>query len=173
MIHFLPTESKFQPLSKPLEIIILAWNKYSFTFHFPDLNMWESHLVQVLLFDSILSLLVLCFWWGVMCARRGQMLFKGHLFVQWTSTWKNTGTALTRTWEQRQYWGRLQIQDSSNRAKGKIFIPVHSARTTWFCIHLSSVQSLNCVWIFATPLTAACQASCRSPTSGAYSNSCP
>ena len=172
MMPFLPTASKFRPLIKPLEIIILAWNKYSLTFHFPDLNLWESHLVQVLLFDSILSLLVLCFWWGMMCARRGQMLFKGHLFVWWTSTWKNAGKALTRTSEQRQYWGRLPIQDSSNRVKGEKIHPC-TLRTTWFCMHLSSVQSLNCVQLFATPWTAARQASCRSPTPGTYSNSCP
>ena len=37
----------------------------------------------------------------------------------------------------------------------------------------SSVQLLSCVWLFATPSTAAYQSSCPSPTSGAYSNSCP
>ena len=37
----------------------------------------------------------------------------------------------------------------------------------------SSVQLLSNVWLFATPWTAACQASSPSPTSGAYSNSCP
>ena len=36
---------------------------------------------------------------------------------------------------------------------------------------VSSVQSLSHVWLFATPWTAACQAS--SPTPGVYSNSCP
>ena len=35
------------------------------------------------------------------------------------------------------------------------------------------VQSLSRVWIFVTPWTAACQASCPSPTPGACSNSCP
>ena len=37
----------------------------------------------------------------------------------------------------------------------------------------SSVQSLNCVQLFATPWTAACQASLSITTSGACSNSCP
>ena len=32
-------------------------------------------------------------------------------------------------------------------------------RTTWFCIHLSTVQSLNCVRLFATPWSEAYQAS--------------
>ena len=40
-------------------------------------------------------------------------------------------------------------------------------------VPFSSVQSLSRVWLFATPYTAACQASCPSPTPGAYSNSCP
>ena len=37
----------------------------------------------------------------------------------------------------------------------------------------SSVQSLSRVPLFATPWTVARQASCPSPTPGAYSNSCP
>ena len=37
----------------------------------------------------------------------------------------------------------------------------------------SSVQSLSCVWLFATPWIAACQASLPSPTPGVHSNSCP
>ena len=36
----------------------------------------------------------------------------------------------------------------------------------------NSVQSLSCVWLFATPWTAACQASCPSPTPRACPNSC-
>ena len=36
-----------------------------------------------------------------------------------------------------------------------------------------SVQSLSCLQLFATPCTAACQASCPSPTPGDCSNSCP
>ena len=35
-----------------------------------------------------------------------------------------------------------------------------------------SLQSLSCVQLFATPWTAAHQASCPSPTPGVYSNSC-
>ena len=38
---------------------------------------------------------------------------------------------------------------------------------------LSSVQSLRCVPLFATPLTAAVRPPCPSPTPGVYSNSCP
>ena len=38
---------------------------------------------------------------------------------------------------------------------------------------LSSVQSLSCVWLFATPWTAAHRPPCPSPTPGVYSNSCP
>ena len=37
----------------------------------------------------------------------------------------------------------------------------------------SSVQSLSCVWILATPWTVACRLPCPSPTPRAYSNSCP
>ena len=37
----------------------------------------------------------------------------------------------------------------------------------------SSVQSLSCVWLFATPWTAAHQASLSITTPGIYSNSCP
>ena len=40
-------------------------------------------------------------------------------------------------------------------------------------VQFSSVQSLSRVWLFATPWTAACQASRPSPTPGVYSNSCP
>ena len=39
--------------------------------------------------------------------------------------------------------------------------------------HFTSVQSLSCVRLFATPWTAACQAFHPSPTPGACSNSCP
>jgi len=39
-------------------------------------------------------------------------------------------------------------------------------------LQFSSVQSLSCVQLFATPWTAP-QVSCQSPTPGAYSNSCP
>ena len=37
----------------------------------------------------------------------------------------------------------------------------------------SSVQLLSCVWFFATPWTAACQASLPTSTPEVYSNSCP
>ena len=36
-----------------------------------------------------------------------------------------------------------------------------------------SVQSLSCVWLFATPWTTAWRPPCPSPTPGVYSNSCP
>ena len=39
-------------------------------------------------------------------------------------------------------------------------------------LSISSVQSLNCVRLFVTPWTVSRQASCPSPTPGAYSNSC-
>ena len=39
-------------------------------------------------------------------------------------------------------------------------------------LSIISVQSLNCVWLFAIQWTASCQDSCPSPTPGAYSNSC-
>ena len=35
------------------------------------------------------------------------------------------------------------------------------------------VQSLSCVWLFVTPRTAACQASCPLPSPRVCSNSCP
>ena len=38
---------------------------------------------------------------------------------------------------------------------------------------ISSVQLFSCIWLFATPWTAARQASLSSPTPGAGSNSCP
>ena len=38
---------------------------------------------------------------------------------------------------------------------------------------ISSVQSLSHVWLFAIQWTAACQASCPSPTPRIYPNSCP
>ena len=40
-------------------------------------------------------------------------------------------------------------------------------------LRISSVQSLSRVWLFVTPWTTACQASCPSPTPRVYSNSCP
>ena len=40
-------------------------------------------------------------------------------------------------------------------------------------VQFSSAQSLNCVQLFATPWTVACQSSCPSPTPGVYLNSCP
>ena len=55
--------------------------------------------------------------------------------------------------------------------------------TVIYSVQFSSVQSLSCVWLFVTPWTAVRYASqllllllllsCFSPTSGAYSNSCP
>ena len=39
--------------------------------------------------------------------------------------------------------------------------------------YYTSVQSLSHVRLFATPWTETCQATCPSPTPGAYSNSCP
>ena len=42
-----------------------------------------------------------------------------------------------------------------------------------FSEEISSVQSLSRVWLFATPWTAACQASCPSPTPRVYLNSYP
>ena len=41
------------------------------------------------------------------------------------------------------------------------------------CHHFSSGQSLSLLWLFGTPRTAVRQAPCPSPTTGAYSNSCP
>ena len=43
---------------------------------------------------------------------------------------------------------------------------------SWFS-RINSVQLLSPVRLFATPWTAAHQASCPSPTPGIYSNSCP
>ena len=40
-------------------------------------------------------------------------------------------------------------------------------------VQFSSIQSLSCVWLFASPWTAAHQASLPSPTPRACSNSCP
>ena len=41
------------------------------------------------------------------------------------------------------------------------------------CIQISSVQSLSCVWLFATPRLQHTRLPCPSTTSGVYSNSCP
>ena len=46
-------------------------------------------------------------------------------------------------------------------------------RSHFFVYTFSSAQLLSHVWLLVTPWTAACQAPCPSPTSGAYSNSCP
>ena len=47
-------------------------------------------------------------------------------------------------------------------------------RTSFFSVGISSVQSLSHVWLFATPWTAAHQASlCTSPTPRVHSNSRP
>ena len=43
----------------------------------------------------------------------------------------------------------------------------------WTPVQFSSVQLLSCVQLFASPRTAAHQASCSSPTPGVFSNSCP
>ena len=40
-------------------------------------------------------------------------------------------------------------------------------------LQFSSVQSLNCLWLFTTPWTAAHQASLSITSCGVYSNSCP
>ena len=50
---------------------------------------------------------------------------------------------------------------------------VKGALWTLALLQHSSVQSLSRVWLFVTPWTAAHQASCPSPTPGAWSNSCP
>ena len=56
-------------------------------------------------------------------------------------------------------------------AQDIIYSPWGGTKDPWLCI-LSSVQSLSHVQLFATPWTAAHQAS-LSPTPGVYSNSCP
>ena len=46
----------------------------------------------------------------------------------------------------------------------------------WVCVcptYFSSVQSLSCVWLFATPWIAACQASLSITNSQVHPNSCP
>ena len=50
---------------------------------------------------------------------------------------------------------------------GLTSLPKH---TLCVCVY---VQSPSCVWLFASPLTAACQASLSFTISGVYSNSCP
>ena len=40
-------------------------------------------------------------------------------------------------------------------------------------VQFTSIQLLSCVWLFTTPWTVACQASCPSPTHRIYSNSYP
>ena len=40
-------------------------------------------------------------------------------------------------------------------------------------VQFSSFPSLSCIWLFATPWTAALQASVSIPIPGAYLNSCP
>ena len=48
--------------------------------------------------------------------------------------------------------------------------PTH---VTSFHLQFSSVQSLNCVWLFETPWTAACQSPNPSPNPRVHPNSCP
>ena len=66
--------------------------------------------------------------------------------------------------------GRSQALDSQQRLGQISSLCDHSY---FFSTGSSSVQSLSHVWLFATLWTAACQASCLSPTPGAFSNSCP
>ena len=53
--------------------------------------------------------------------------------------------------------GRFLITESPR--KPKIRITVSNSTFIWWWHQFSSVQSLSCVWLFATPWTAACQAS--------------
>ena len=51
---------------------------------------------------------------------------------------------------------------------------VNIKKVFWYFIQFSSVQSLSCVWLFATPWCAQhARPPCPSPTPGVYSNSCP
>ena len=43
----------------------------------------------------------------------------------------------------------------------------------WISVQFSSVQSLNCVWLFATPRMADARPPCPLPTPRVYPNSCP
>ena len=56
--------------------------------------------------------------------------------------------------------------------QASLMYDTNNRQETFEWIYISSVQSLSCVQLFATPWTAACQAS-LSPTPGVYSNSCP
>ena len=58
--------------------------------------------------------------------------------------------------------------DCSHEIKRRLLL-ARKAMTNLFVV----VQSLSHIWLFVTPWTAACQASCSSPSPGACSNSCP
>ena len=67
------------------------------------------------------------------------------------------GMGSQESWTQLSNWAKL--------LSGKI--------TNGWHIQFSSVQSLSCVWLFATPWTAACQASLSIPTPRVHPNPCP
>ena len=77
-----------------------------------------------------------------------------------------------------QSWVILRLLIYENHCSTVSFIQAslmydtNNRQETFEWIYISSVQSLSCVQLFATPWTAARQAS-LSPTPGVYSNSCP
>ena len=81
------------------------------------------------------------------------------------------------TWQGTEIypWPKSHEENSSNKAADHILIS--EAQRLWdnkySCFQFSSVHLLSYVQLFATPWTAACQASCPSPTPGVYSDSYP
>ena len=63
--------------------------------------------------------------------------------------------------------------ERTKRKEEKALRPMLTLRRSREGKSISSVHSLNHVWLFATPWTAACQASCPSPTPRVHSNPCP
>lgn len=66
--HFLPTDCKTLVLEKPLELIILSWNKYFFIFSLLQVNVMKiTHHANFVLFGSILCSIATLFWLSEAC----------------------------------------------------------------------------------------------------------
>ena len=105
-----------------------------------------------------------------------EALFSSRMSCKtWEGSFETAGVRWGRWGEAESELMRLMDRKSSPKrgickTLATIFINPRQACTG---DQFSSVQSLSRVWLFAIPWTAACQASCPSPTPRAYSNSCP
>ena len=67
----------------------------------------------------------------------------------------------------------VDMEQQTGSKLGKEYVEAIYCHPAYLTYMQSSVQSLSHVWLSVSPRTAACQASCPSPTPGVYSNSCP